>query len=98
MLRKAVAGVEGLPVLRAFNGLRESGAIAHPHIILGNPGDCPTAKDGTGRFPGLVAGFANRAGYDFAVRRCPEWSLQELGLFTFSVGSNRSCNLISKQR
>jgi hypothetical protein len=38
-----LAGVEGLPVLRAFNGLRESGAIAHPHIILGNPGDCPTA-------------------------------------------------------
>jgi hypothetical protein len=43
-LAEGVAGVEGLRVLGGFNGLRESGAIAHPHIILGNPGDCPTRR------------------------------------------------------
>lgn len=39
----ALAGVEGVPFLRGYNGLRESGAIAHPYIILGNPAHCPTS-------------------------------------------------------
>ena len=74
--------MEGLPGLRGFNDLPESGALAYPHIILGNPGKCPTplTVDITQRRPQQPSGTHS------AVRL-----IKVLDKQTANFGENASC-------